>query len=236
MPSERIRDLFRRYYPNPGREERLFRQRLGESAQGARRGLDFGCGSGALCDHDFRNDVDFVVGVDADPASAGNPFVNAVVLANGTALPFREGSFGVVAARYVFEHLDDPRAILRELARVLVPGGRIVFLTPNLWHYVTLIAWLTPAWVHRAAKRRHGVEHGDVFHTHYRANTESALRRLASETGYQVVSLEFVEASPNYLEFSRLLYRCGVAYERIVSRWDALRMFRVNLVVTLERL
>lgn len=236
MPAARIRDLFDRFYPEPAMEERCFRRQLADAAAGARRGLDFGCGSGAMCDHDIRNEAGFVVGLDSDSGAAGNPFVSAVVLGQGTALPFRSGVFGVVAARYVFEHLAEPLVVLNELARVVTPGGKVVLLTPNVWHYVTVVARLTPSWIHRAVKRRHGLDDADVFHTRYRANSARALRRLAADSGFRVAHLEYVESSPNYLEFSRVLYRLGIAYERIVSRWTWLRGLRVNLVVTLERL
>jgi ubiquinone/menaquinone biosynthesis C-methylase UbiE len=41
-------------------------------------------------------------------------------------LPFADGSFDTVTCGYVLEHLPDPRPGLRELSRVLVPGGRML--------------------------------------------------------------------------------------------------------------
>jgi len=41
-------------------------------------------------------------------------------------LPWADRSFEVVVSRYAFHHLHDPLAVLREMARVCAPGGRIV--------------------------------------------------------------------------------------------------------------
>ena len=40
-------------------------------------------------------------------------------------LPFTDASFGVVLASFVVNHVPDPRAAVRELARVAAPGGRV---------------------------------------------------------------------------------------------------------------
>lgn len=42
------------------------------------------------------------------------------------ALPFQDGAFDAAVSRYVFHHLENPLAVLREMARVTRPGGRVV--------------------------------------------------------------------------------------------------------------
>ncbi len=44
-------------------------------------------------------------------------------------LPFADGSFDCITCGYVLEHLPDPRDGLRELSRVMTPGGRMLLLT-----------------------------------------------------------------------------------------------------------
>ncbi len=55
--------------------------------------------------------------------------------ASCTAMPFREGSFDLVVAFEVIEHLRDWRGFLLELRRVLTAGGQCVISTPNKNYY-----------------------------------------------------------------------------------------------------
>jgi SAM-dependent methyltransferase len=50
------------------------------------------------------------------------------------ALPFRAATFDYVLSREGIEHLEDQMGFLRNCARVLRPGGRIVLTTPNMMH------------------------------------------------------------------------------------------------------
>src|SRR5688572_6593412 len=54
------------------------------------------------------------------------------MLGDGHALPVRNGSADIVLMLEVLEHVRDPAAVLREVHRVLKPGGRLVFTVPFL--------------------------------------------------------------------------------------------------------
>ncbi|HEY3353987.1 MAG TPA: methyltransferase domain-containing protein [Polyangia bacterium] len=101
--------------------------------------LDLGCGTGgnslALAPYGH------VVGVDRTPGAlrlaAARPY-RARALADGLALPFLEGSFDLVVALDILEHLDDDVGGARELGRVLRPGRPLVVFVPALqvlWSY-----------------------------------------------------------------------------------------------------
>jgi ubiquinone/menaquinone biosynthesis C-methylase UbiE len=96
--------------------------------------LDIACGGGlivcALAPHVRR-----AVGVDLTPAmlDRARAFAAEKGLANtefreadARALPFPDGSFGIVTTRFSLHHMQDPLGALREMARVAAPGGRVV--------------------------------------------------------------------------------------------------------------
>lgn len=161
-----------------------------------------------------------VVGADIDSAVLDNRELDrAVVIVDGV-LPFPEGHFDLVLSDYVLEHVDDPVAFLREAHRVLKPGGRFVFRTPNLFHYVALISRMTPHWFYRLvanpARSLLGEAHAP-WPTYYRLNTRRAICRAARSAGFSTVGIEMVEYEPFYLMFHAVPFLVGVAYERAVS-------------------
>jgi ubiquinone/menaquinone biosynthesis C-methylase UbiE len=96
------------------------------------RGLEIGAGTGANFVH-YPEEA-WVVGSDVSPAMlrrAGErrPVRGARLLAaDAQALPFADRTFDWVAETLVFCEIPDPAAGLRELRRVLVPGGRLIML------------------------------------------------------------------------------------------------------------
>ncbi len=96
--------------------------------------LDVGCNHGygtALIAEKARS----VVGVDVselavETARLRHPGL-MFQLVSGAALPFPDASFDVVVFFQLIEHLDDPAVFLRDVARVLRPGGLAILTTPN---------------------------------------------------------------------------------------------------------
>ena len=98
-------------------------------------------------------------------------------------LPLEDASVDTAAAIEVIEHLDNPRAFVRELARVTKPGGWIVLTTPNQLSALSLLSLVTK-----------GVfvafQDGD-YPAHRTALLEIDLRRIAAEAGLEDVAVEY---------------------------------------------
>jgi SAM-dependent methyltransferase len=213
--------LDRKLYPELGDnwDDQLFRERLLEIVEPNMTCLDFGAGRGNVKQLDLRGHVERVAGVDPDPAVFENPFVQeAKVLDLATQrIDFPDATFDLAYADNVFEHIPDPEITFAELFRVLKPGGVLMAKTPNLWHYMPMIARLTPAWFHRYYNSLRGREEQDTFATLYRANSRRRVRKLAAGAGFEVASIDVVEGRPEYLRLTAPTYLVGAAYERLVN-------------------
>jgi len=80
-------------------------------------------------------------------------------------LPFRDNRFGATISVEVLEHLKEPKGVLKELFRVLRPGGRLFLVAPQGWE-------------------EHGIPH-DYFRF-----TSFGLRYLFKEVGLEALSIE----------------------------------------------
>jgi SAM-dependent methyltransferase len=216
-------------------DDSLFRERILAHMRPESVVLDLGAGAGILPHMNFRGIGRHICGVDIDPRVVDNPMLDEGKFAHAQRLPFEENHFDIVFANNVLEHLEDPEPMFREVARVLKPNGVFLFKTPNKWHYVTVIARLTPHGFHRWANRWRGRSESDIFPTRYLANSTIAIARLAEQSGLRLERLEHIEGRPEYLRFSWFAYLLGAIYERLVGSIEALAVFRVLLVGTLRK-
>lgn len=126
------------------------------------------------------------VGIDLDAGLAKHPLLDERVFGSGEELPFADASFDVVTANMVVEHLPDPTRVFAEVRRVLRPGGRFVFHTPNKRYYMVALAAIAPEWLkNRVAKMLDAREDEDIFPTFYRANTPEAVRKGFADAGLE---------------------------------------------------
>ena len=149
-------------------ERRLFLRLVGEV--GGRDVLDVGCGDGGLALALWRNGAGSVTGCDVDPrmiaqASAGAARHKAPIdylLADAGHLPFADRSFDLVSMVTVLAFVSEPRPVVREIARVLRPGGRLILGDLGKWSLWAATrrvrGWLGSAPMWKAAKFRSAAE------------------------------------------------------------------------------
>jgi SAM-dependent methyltransferase len=73
------------------------------------------------------------VGVDLAVGDATWDYGKLDAIADLTALPFPEGSFDACINIVTLEHIREPGCALREMARTLRPGGRLLLIVPHEW-------------------------------------------------------------------------------------------------------
>lgn len=233
-----IKLLDAKLYPNFQKnwDDSLFRSRILTYLNGAALTvLDLGAGAGIVEAMNFKGHAREICGLDPDPRVVDNPYLDEGKVGFGESIPYPDARFDLVFADNVLEHLPTPDQVFAEVARVLRPGGVFLAKTPNKWHYVPLIARLTPQAFHRWVVRWRGRAGEDVFPTRYRANSPADIKRLAAQAGLEVVRIELIEGRPEYLRFSTPTYLLGWLYERLVNRVPGLARFRVLLIAELRK-
>jgi SAM-dependent methyltransferase len=134
-----------------------------------RRALDLGCGTGRNLDSLAR----YARPTGHDSSAEALAFCRRrghQRLVQATILPFADNSFDIVTALDVIEHLDDDLAVLRDLYRVVRPGGLLIISVPAyraLWSY-----W-------------------DQILGHRRRYTTGGMRRVVRRAGWRVRKVSY---------------------------------------------
>jgi 2-polyprenyl-3-methyl-5-hydroxy-6-metoxy-1,4-benzoquinol methylase len=178
------------------------------------RVLDVGCATGANADLLRGRGATHLAGIDSDEAfaeKAGRRYDEVVHGSVPEDVAWPAASFDTILAYDVLEHLYDPWAATRQLARLLRPGGQIHVSVPNarskkLW--LPLIVRGTFAY------EPEGIM--DVTHLRFFARRDAAA--LAEQAGLEVVS---VDHPPPETGKRRIAYRIGLA-EFLTIQWFVL--------------
>ena len=157
--------------------ERLFRdlKASGQTQDSTANILDVGCGTGANLE--MLSEFGAAEGVDVSTEALS--FCQArglekVKLGAAEALPYDDNSFDLATGLDVVEHLDDDLAGLKEMRRVLRPGGRALLFVPAF-----MFLW--------------GVQ--DDISNHRRRYTLKGLKDVVRKAGFEVERATYVNIS-----------------------------------------
>jgi SAM-dependent methyltransferase len=177
--------------------------------------VDVGCGQGRLASalagwFDQYVGVDLVA-YDGFPAKPWARFVSADL--NKEPYPVESASADVVVSVETIEHLENPRAVVRELVRIAKPGGLVVVTTPN---QLSLLSKLTLVLKNQFNSFQ---EAPGLYPAHITALLEQDLLRIATECG---------------LEGPRIRYSDSGRIPAVARRWPSMlrgRWFSDNLLL-----
>jgi SAM-dependent methyltransferase len=180
-------------------EQHLILDLMGELS--GRRVLDVGCGDGALACVAASCGA-FATGIDPNPAMlagarerAAKAGLRATFLEGRMeSLPFPHASFDVVTAVTVLCFVDDAGGAVRNLARVLRPGGRLVIGELGRWSL-----W--------AAIRRVRGRLGAATWRHARFRTAGELRVVAAQARLSVIEIRGAVYYPPIGAFAKVFAR-----------------------------
>jgi 2-polyprenyl-3-methyl-5-hydroxy-6-metoxy-1,4-benzoquinol methylase len=144
--------------------------------------IDVGCGHGLLWDH-VQELFSRYIGIDAlhyDRFPATGLLVRTDL---DGAIPIATDSADAVASLETIEHLENPRAFMRELVRIARPGGWVVVSTPNQLSALSLLTLIV--------KCRFSAFQDVHYPAHRTALLEIDLRRIATECGLVDIRTEY---------------------------------------------
>jgi ubiquinone/menaquinone biosynthesis C-methylase UbiE len=181
-------DLWGRLPPElePPDLERRRRFLLGELRAGERL-LDLGCGDGAFAELAAGAGAGRVVAADVAEAAlarvaARDRRLEPLLVPFDGPLPLADGSFDLVWASEVIEHVADTARWLSEVRRVLTPAGRLLVSTPDHGRLRLLVGGIA----------RYSDPLGDHLHLY----TRRSLRELLSGFGFDPVTIAAVGGPP----------------------------------------
>ena len=147
--------------------------------------LDVGCGRGELRQY-VAAQIDNYVGADVvrhEGFPAAAQFLQIDLDAGQVPMP--DASAEVVAAIETIEHLENPRALFRELKRLVRPGGWTLVTTPNQLSLLSKITLLTKGQFNAFQ------EAPGLYPAHLTALLEIDLLRIAQEVGFQETFISY---------------------------------------------
>ncbi len=203
--------------------------------------LDVGCGHHMLPpwrleqERELTGRAEKLVGLDVDlPSLIKHRTISKRVCGVADNLPFEDEFFDAATANMVVEHLDDPRTQFAEINRVLKPGARFTFHTPNERGYFAVARRLLPGKLaKKAAAMLDGRGGEDVFEVHYKANSQEKIERIADETNFEVEQIRFVSSDAVCAIVPPLAVAELVWIRLLMAK--SLRRLRTNLIVTLRK-
>jgi ubiquinone/menaquinone biosynthesis C-methylase UbiE len=184
--------------------------------------LEVGCGTRSAVGSRLRdrNNQFQLHGIDIDPYAAGNEYVDEVVLADATRMPFKDEVYEVVVSHYMLEHLKDCRQTLEEMSRVVAKGGLMVLVFPNPTAPDSLMTRLTPFKFHvffrRMVQRRPDAERRS-FPTFFSFGTVGNVVGWLRKNGFSDIKAVFFAETFYRFRTWRLIGRFMILYCKLLT-------------------
>jgi len=201
--------------------------------------LDLGCGDGLFAKILFAEKID--TGLDPNPRELQRAQElqahQELILCRGDAIPKPDGYYQTVISNSVLEHIADLEPVLREVYRVLAPGGRFYVTVPSpLFCRYTFMNQLliTMKMEKMAAKYRRCYNY---FWKHYQDYPRTDWEELLQKAGLEITT-SFSYGSKTRCLINDLLVPCGFfsfIVKRLTNRWIMIPLLRRLYILPVYR-
>ncbi len=187
--------------------------------------LDVGCGDGHFASVTFTEPID--VGLDPwerdlmECATLRPRVYKALVLATSTEMPFADESFQTIVSNSVLEHIPDVEMTVREIARVLKPGGEFAMTTPSEYYPEFLLGASLPK---KMGITKLGQLYGNFFNkisSHAHVDSPKVWTRRFSRYNLEVVEhfYYFSESAHRAFDMAHYIAVPNLATKRLRGEW-----------------
>ncbi len=204
--------------------------------------LDFGCASGDYSLELHRRGFD-VTATDVTNNFKHEDQIKFIRVAENGRLPFEDDYFDLVVFMEIIEHLKNPYGTMREIARVLRRGAKLVLSTPNILNLKSRCRFLTegayeyfrePPLDHVDHNVRTGI---DVSQVHVMPWRYHDLEFLLKESGFDIAGIKTTVYESRGLSFLASLIRFQMkAKARRSRRKGGIDYERINKVLLSKKL
>lgn len=162
--------------------------------------LEIGAGEGKFgYPARIRSQVGTLVGIDPDEAIINNPYLDQKFQldAESFAKVTQNEIFDCIYSCFVAEHVERPMEYLSACRRLLKPGGSVISLTCNLWHWFGISAMVADKLgvQDEILSRLRGAKTVADYHfaTIYKLNSTRSVLKLAAQAGFTQVEFRMFE-------------------------------------------
>ncbi len=186
--------------------------------------LDLGCGDGligqVLFGTECRVDVGLDPWVDQLQQAAQSGVYRHVDLADGHRLPYTSGAFATVFSNSVLEHIPEVEPVVREVGRVLRPGGHFIFTVPSDAFDLLLDGYIRAMEAGNVEQAKWYAAGVDVWLEHHHYHTPDEWHDILSAAGMTLVKARYYIPEEVERLWDRMNDRYGV--DRPRSAWGLL--------------
>ncbi len=186
--------------------------------------LDLGCGDGLIGQVLFGTECRVDVGLDPwvyqlQPAAQSGVY-RRVNLAEGHHMPYASDTFATVFSNSVLEHIPEVEPVVREVGRVLRPGGQFIFTVPSDAFRHFLDGYVRPMEAGNVEQAERYAAAVDVWLEHHHYHTPDEWRDILSAAGMTLVRARYYIPEEVERLWDRMNDRYGVDRRR--SAWGLL--------------